>query len=347
MRNVVSGTAIALVAVGSMVAAQGPDAAKVLADARLAMGGDKLAAVKTLSATGRTVRSLPNGNTMETEFEFAIDLPDKYLMRTVMMAMGNMSIYRNTGFNGGQVIEEIDRPPNLAAGAVMHIRVAGPGGTTDIENMTPEQKAEFNRTRLLSNRKEFARLALGIFAAAPVAFPLELTYAGQAEAGDGKADAIDVKGEGDFAARLFMDATTHLPLMLSWQDKEPLVIQNIRQGGPAGPGALPPPPPPPGGGDVNRVFIGGGVAAGAGMGNMSKEERAKFEADLEARRKDAEAKRRIVEFRIFYADYQAVDGVQLPHRIQRSIDGKPTEEMIFETFKVNAKIDPRKFQPSK
>ena len=69
--------------------------------------------------------------------------------------------------------------------------------------------------------------------------------------------------------------------------------------------------------------------------------------DLEARRKEAEAKRRTVEFRVYYADYQTVGGVQLPHRIQRSIDGKPTEEMVFDTIKVNPKIDAKKFQVAK
>jgi hypothetical protein len=46
-----------------------------------------------------------------------------------------------------------------------------------------------------------------------------VTYAfvGQAEAPQGKADVIDVKGEGNFGARLFIDAQTHLPLMLTWQ----------------------------------------------------------------------------------------------------------------------------------
>jgi hypothetical protein len=69
--------------------------------------------------------------------------------------------------------------------------------------------------------------------------------------------------------------------------------------------------------------------------------------DLEARRKELEAKARTVEYRIYYADYKTVGGVQLPHRIQRAIDGKPTEEMIFDTIKVNPKIDAKKFQVAK
>ena len=69
--------------------------------------------------------------------------------------------------------------------------------------------------------------------------------------------------------------------------------------------------------------------------------------DLDARRKEAEAKLRTVEYRIYYGDYKSVGGVQMPHTIQRSVDGKPTEEMIFDTVKVNPKIDAKKFQVAK
>jgi len=345
-RNLSTCVAVALVAAGALVAGQGRDANQLLAGARTALGGDKLAAVKTLTAMGRTVRTNQAGNTVENEFELALELPDKYLMRSVMMAMGNMSIYRNTGFNGGQAIEEIDRPPSLSGGTFF-MRVSGPGGgAVDPEKMTPDQKAEFDQKRLLANKKEFAKLALGMFAASPAAYPLELSDGGQAESADGKADVIDVKGEGGFAARLFIDSQTHLPLMLSWMDKEPLVMQ---MGGPGG-GA----PGPGGAGAVTMTMSGGGgVAAGApvhapaGGSTMSQEDRDKMMKDLDARRKDAESKLRTVEYRVFYADYKEVGGVQWPHRIQRAIDGKTTEEMTFDTIKVNPKIDAKKFQVSK
>ena len=67
----------------------------------------------------------------------------------------------------------------------------------------------------------------------PAFYPLTFTYAGEAEAPEGKADVIDVKGEGDFAVRLFVDQKTHMPLMLSWMDKEPLVM-TMTSGGPGG-----------------------------------------------------------------------------------------------------------------
>ena len=339
-RTLGAGVVIALAAAGSMPAGQGRDVNEMLAGARTALGGPKLAAVKTLTAVGRTVRALPNGTSAESEFEMALELPDKYLMRSVLAAMGNMSVYRNSGFNGGQVIEEIDRPPSLAGGGMVVMRFAGPGGAVDPEKMTAEEKADFDQKRLVANKKEFAKLALGMFAMSPAAYPVELADGGQAESPDGKADVIDVKGEGGFAAKLFIDAQTHLPLMLSWMDKEPITMT-------MGPG-----------GTVTAGAPGAGMAASGGNTTftrversggapMTPEEREKMMKDLEARRKEAEAKARTVEYRVYYGDYKTVGGVQLPHRIQRSIDGKPTEEMIFDTFKVNPKIDAKKFQVAK
>jgi len=324
-------------AAGTVAAGQGRDVNQILAGARTALGAQKLEAVKTLTAVGRTTRALPNGTSSESEFEIALELPDKYLMRSVLAAMGNMSVYRNSGFNGGQVIEEIDRPPSLAGGGVMHIRIAGPGGVTDPEKMTAEEKADYDQKRLVANKREFAKLALGMFAMSPAAYPLELADGGQAESPDGKADVIDVKGEGGFSAKLFIDAQSHLPLMLSWMDREPITMM-------VGPGGT--------------VTTGGAPAAGGGNATFTRversggapptpEEREKMMKDLEARRKEAEAKARTVEYRLYYGDYKTVGGVQLPHRIQRSIDGKPTEEMIFDTIKVNPKIDAKKFQVTK
>jgi hypothetical protein len=337
MKHLFTSAAIAVIAAEALTLGQGKDPNQILAETRAALGGDKLASVKALSGSGRLLRSMPNGNSMENEFEVFMDLPDKYLMHSVIAAMGNMSVYRNTGFNGGQVIEDIDRPPNLSGGNVI-IRFAGPGGAMDPEKMTPEQKAEADRQRLLSNKKDFARLTLGMFAASSPAYPLEFSYAGQAEAPDGRAEVISVKGEGEFEAKLFIDEKTHLPLMLSWMAKEPVVIQ---MGGPGGPGG--------------STFVSGGggtqvtqrVERGSGGKPPSPEELEKMKTEMDAKRKEAEAKARVVEYRIYYADYQAVNGVKLPFKIQRSIDGKPTEEMVFDEFKVNPRIDQKKFSVSK
>ena len=137
-------------------------------------------------------------------------------------------------------------------------------------------------------KQDFARLTLGMFAMSFGAYPVTFTLAGTAEAPQGKADVIAVKGPADFSARLFIDSQTHLPLMLSWQ----------------GPQASPPPP---------------SSAPQTGP----------------------------TENRIYYADYREVDGLRWPFRIRRAVGADTVEETTFDRFRINGKIDPKKFEVRK
>ena len=58
-----------------------------------------------------------------------------------------------------------------------------------------------------------------------------ITYAGEAEAEDGKADVIEVKPLGGTPMKLFIDQATHLPLMVSYEGVLPRMMVN-RPGGP-------------------------------------------------------------------------------------------------------------------
>jgi hypothetical protein len=184
---------------------------------------------------------------------------------------------------------------------------------------------------LLAAKQDFARLSLPMFGQSFPVYPLTLSFGGEAESEDGKADVIDVKGEGDFAARLFVDRKTHLPLMMSWMDREPIVRTMTQRGGPGG----------------GTVTAGGGTVTSSGSDKLTPEEREKLAKEAADKARQAEANRKLVEFRLYFADYKAVDGVKLPHRLQRSIDGKPSEELTFEKVRLNQKIDPKKFQVSK
>jgi hypothetical protein len=54
-----------------------------------------------------------------------------------------------------------------------------------------------------------------------------------------------------------------------------------------------------------------------------------------------------VEHRIYYGDFREVDGLKLPFRIRRAVGGETIEETIFDRYRINPKIDPRKFAPRK
>lgn len=332
MRKVMNGLVVAILAVPALVIGQAGDVNKVLTDMKAALGGaDKVAAVKTLTGVGRTLRTTPAGTTSENEFELAMELPDKYMMRSVLANMGNMSVYRNAGFNGDGLINLIDQPPSLGGGGGMQVRMIGPGGVgASGAAPTPEQKAQTDRALVLSNKRDFARLTLGMFGTSYSAFPVEFSYAGEAEAADGKAHVIDVKGPEDFTARLFVDVKTSLPLMLSWMALEPLAPMTVTRGGGPGGGA--------------SFSSGGGAQSGR---PPTEEEMKKMMDEAAARRKEAEANRKMVEYRVYYSNFRAVGGLKLPHTMQRSVDGKPTEEMTFDSIKVNPKIDSKKFEVTK
>jgi len=50
------------------------------------------------------------------------------------------------------------------------------------------------------------------------------------------------------------------------------------------------------------------------------------------------------ESRLYFADYRAVDGLRWPFRIRRAAGSEPAEETNFDGFRINVKIDPRRFE---
>ena len=165
------------------------DAPKVLAGAREALGGEKrLSAVKSFVAEGQT-RQIQGDNLIPIVFEISVELPDKYVRRDEIPARENGPT--SVGFNGDVLLVQPTPPAPLPEPAKLG--------------------------RLTAARQDFARLVLGMFAMSSDAYPLTFNYVGQAEAPQGKADVVDVKGPANFTGRLFVHSTTHLPIMLTWQ----------------------------------------------------------------------------------------------------------------------------------
>jgi hypothetical protein len=257
--------------------AQARTAETVLAAARAALGGEaKIASVKTFIATGRT-RQVRGENLVPIEFEIQAELPDKYARRDEFPAQDQGPV--NAGFAGDQlVLIPRPSPPVPPPGAP-----APPPGA--FENQM--------RARMVQAKQDFARLMLGMFAGSTPAFPLTFAYAGQAEAPQGKADVLDVKGPANFTGRLFV-ADTGLPIMFSWTQAAGAAGAARAAGAPGAPGAAGAPRPAP-------------------------------------------------EQRIFFADYKDVDGLKLPFRIRRAAGSETTEETTFDRYRINAKVDPRRF----
>ncbi|PYR57514.1 MAG: hypothetical protein DMF91_19330 [Acidobacteria bacterium] len=282
-----------LIAFASFVAQISGDASttELLAKARVALGGEsKLAKVQGLAASGALSRAV-NESQITGEVTLELQLPDKMLRTDSMSPMGDATIVTETGINGDTLLRH---SRTIGGGPNMIIRMPGP----------PAHGSDAEAQALRNARAELARLSLALLLAPPPSMPLEFAYGGEAEAEDGKADIVDVKGPSSFAARLFLDKTSHRPLMLVYKGvAQGMVMRTQTSEGPPDPARI---------------------------------ERLKRDAV-------PQAPLPLVDINMFFDDYKAIDGVWLPHHITRSVDGKPTEEWTFKTIKLNPAFKPDTF----
>ena len=195
---------VVLSACGTLALAQAPTpadrAARVLADARTALGGEqKIGAVKNFTSTGRT-RRVQGDNLVPIEFEVAVELPDKYVRRDEVPAQE--SDPTTNGFNGEALVQS---PP-----------MTPPEPRPGMPAPPPGQFEAMLKQRVVTTKQDFARLMLGMFATSYSGYPLTFKYIGQAEAPQGKAD-VQATGAGNLVIRFFVHSGAHLPVMVSWQ----------------------------------------------------------------------------------------------------------------------------------
>jgi hypothetical protein len=103
--------------------------------------------------------------------------------------------------------------------------------------------------------------------------------------------------------RLFLDTSTHLPLMITWPGTAPRVFVGRRRGGP-GRSADDQQAPPPPDGPTSRGRDGGPPPQAT--------------------------------FQMHLSDYRVVNGIKLPHMITRAIDGQTNEEWKISGYKINS-----------
>ena len=241
-----------------------------------------------LTATGTYQRTMQDRQ-VGGEVTIDLQLPDKLLRTESMSPMGDIMILSEQGLNGERLLRSqrtLNGPPGMV------VRTPPP----------PTGDAEAQAVR--NARADLARTALAFLLTAPASLPLEFSAGGEAESDEGKADVIDAKGAGNFAARILLDRKTHRPLMIMYRGVAPRVMIQTQQG----------PPAPDGRGRGEAPHDPAAVPAP-----------------------------QVVDITLFLDDYRSVDGVMVPHRMARSIDGKPSEETTFKTIKLNPAFKPDTF----
>lgn len=276
----------------------------VLAAARAALGGDAaLNAVTTFTVKGTRTSSAGSVAT-QWSLEYVCALPDRFVARTEHTAdlgpLGTAMHLQRTGFNGNDPIYEV--------------RDDSPVPPPTIAGRTPTSAGEIaaERSRLLTNhQRTFVRLALPLFAEAPLALPLTMTSLGRVTGPTGPSDVIEARAADGFTWQLFFDASTHLLSGISWKAK-PIVVMSVSSG----------------------------FAVNSSGRILSAPPAPVLPPDPAANLDD-------VQWQLTVGDYRKADGLTWPHRFTSSYGGRKYEETKLGAYKINPKIDPAVFRPMK
>jgi hypothetical protein len=320
-----------LLVVGA-VSLHAQDAAKgasLLADARKALGGeDKLRTVKTLDMKSDFKRAAGQ-NTVEGELEIRVESPDKMRrdedlslpgggpanVRTEVLSGtqvwdansggGGLGGFRGFGGGGGGRGGGFDGGFGRGGGGGGGGRGRDQGGQAAAgqaggRGIDPAQIEEFQRRTRQADLARFMLMWL-LSTDAPV------SWVGTAESPDGKADVLEIMPANGPPTRLFLDQSSHMPLMITWQ------------------GAAPP---------------GGGGRRGGGRGRGGDQPPQGDQA-APAPRPQAPAPATL---QLTLGDYKMVNGLKLPHHITRGTSGQTIEEWNVKSYKINQSFKPDVFK---
>lgn len=192
--------------------------ARLLAQARSAIGGEtRLAKVESLAATGTALHPMPDGGRVG-ELKIELQWPDRLLRTDSMRPGGGDPLFvMFRGVNGNLLL----RNSKIINGGPGH-RFSKPplhGGTDALA--------------LQYAKHELARFTIAFLLRSPMAASLHVTDGGVAESPDGKADVLKVSTADGFAVTMFLDQSSHRPLMMTYRDFDPRLFV-VRQNAAAG-----------------------------------------------------------------------------------------------------------------
>jgi len=292
---------IALLIWASPVFADDARALEILKQARGAVGGEEqLQKIQSLNITGQ-YRRMIGERQLGGDRELSILLPNKYLVEDSMNPGGLSTAlisYRTLNadhaWNG-----------QSGGGGAMIFRMGGQGGT----QATPEQMEAALRHML---QVEMVRYLLAITLSAPESFAVDYRYAGESDVDDAKTDVIDVTGPDKFAVRLFIDKSTHLPLLISYRGPKLRMVTMTRS---------------------------------AGGGQMKPEDMKKAREEAEKRlASEAPGVPEEVDFYIRLSDHKKVNGLLLPHKFTFLTGEEVSEEFEISKYQMNPQFKSDKFE---
>lgn len=207
-------------------AAQAPDAARVLAEMRQAIGGEALDSVQGFSVKGSESRNLGFARAT-ADGEWIYVRPDRFIhVSTNTSAFGRIT--DTTGFNGNALVSM-----HAWSGRGGSVRGGGMAGVPD----RPSLPRDLDRV-VMETKRAFSLFVIALLGVTPI-YPYEATYVGEDVINKRPVQVLALEARDGYALRLYTDAVTHLPLAIGWMTTPHVIVYSAGERGGKTPQAAP------------------------------------------------------------------------------------------------------------
>jgi len=174
---------------------------------------------------------------------------------------------------------------------------------------TPAAIAQRRAENLLRQKQIFARLCLVLFGKSIAGYPLQFTAVASSTIEGRAVDIIDANAADGFVVKLYVDSATHLPTRLTWEAPAPVLVTTSMS---------------------SQVMVRGGQVA-----SQTPAQSASVPA--------LPPPGAVVTWQLVASDFKIQNGLNWPRRLRVMADREVHEDMRLGSFRINPKLDPRKF----
>lgn len=297
--------------------------------ARLAVGGEQaLGNVRSMTITGRVTKTFDiegEAKTEQGDWELNLQLPDKLSKKMLLRREGGSGKTENVEKDfivvrqPGELKERVSIPAEEGGDKKKEFFIRKNEGGEKVVVDIDREKAQDRRIILYKDNKdglvppaafhqnELFRTALALLLTAPQSADVSYKYAGEGSVDGANCDIIEASTNG-MSVRLYLDKTTHLVAMMTYQAPKPFIIKIRKEEGKA----------------------------------TANEDVKILRENLRERMPAPE----MAEFQVRFSDYRSVGGVQLPYRWTQTIGGKDDETIEMTSYELNPSNIADKFKES-
>ncbi|MBC7910327.1 MAG: hypothetical protein H7Y30_07505 [Pyrinomonadaceae bacterium] len=285
-------------------------ALELLKQARAAIGGESaINSVQNLSINGKARRQIKIAEQGEKqlngEFEMNLMLPDR-LIKMEKLMLGTPGEAGRTQASEDKIKIRDARVKIVRAG---------------------DAPAQIQAHMQQHERSEIARYMLGLLLTPPPSFNATYNYLGEGNVEGARADIIEAQGAGNFVLKIYLDKSTHLPLMMSYQGTMPRIMINKHIGADGVPGVIEE--------DEDVIVI-----------RRHKDEEEGASADKQPFTELLPAPEK-AEIQVRFSDFRSVGGVLLPHTLTQIVNGTVDTVWTVDRYEINSPNINEKFNNEK